>query len=199
MHYTKDLPNGYAPVFTVDFEQDPAQVRSICIIALVMLAIFIPLGLVFVPLSTIMPGGFSLAALGWLLVKIMVGTASVFLYIILHELTHGVLIRFFSGAPAKYGHNGLMYAYAYSDGYFGKASYLTIALAPVALWTVLLAWLCCVLPMHWFWVIYAVQLTNLSGAADDIYVTLRFLKLPKDILTKDDGARMVCYSREENA
>ena len=49
-------------------------------------------------------------------------------------------------------------------------------------------------PIAWFWVVFAIQIMNLSGAAGDLYVTVRFLRLPKDILVKDTGVAMTVYA-----
>lgn len=48
----------------------------------------------------------------------------------------------------------------------------------------------------WFWVIYFIQIMNISGAAGDLYVTYRFSKLSKDILINDTGIAMTIYSKE---
>lgn len=51
-------------------------------------------------------------------------------------------------------------------------------------------------PYEWFWVVYLIQLINLSGAAGDLFVTVRFSKMPKDILVRDYGVGMTVYSAE---
>ena len=115
-------------------------------------------------------------------------------YIVLHELVHGVFMKCFSGIKPKYGFT-LMYAYAGSSAYFNKKSYIIIALAPVVIWGAVLGVLCAVLPQSWFWVVYLIQIGNISGAAGDFYVTFKFLKLPKDILVNDTGVAMTVYTK----
>lgn len=116
-------------------------------------------------------------------------------YIILHELVHGIFMKHFSGVKPKYGFT-LMYAYAGSSAYFNKKSYIIIALAPVVIWGVVLGVLCAVLPQSWFWVAYFIQMGNIAGAAGDFYVTLKFMKLPKDILVNDTGVAMTVYVKK---
>ena len=96
----------------------------------------------------------------------------------------------------KYGYTGL-YAFAGSEDYYDKAAYIFIALAPVVLWGVVLLVLQFFVPTSWFWVVYCVQLTNLSGAAGDYFVSIRFSRLPKDILVRDYGVGMNVYSHTE--
>ena len=51
-------------------------------------------------------------------------------------------------------------------------------------------------PTSWFWVVYFLQVCNISGAAGDMFVTVKFAKMPEDILVKDSGVGMVVYSRK---
>ena len=46
-----------------------------------------------------------------------------------------------------------------------------------------------------FWVVYIVQICNVGGAAGDIYVTFRFMRLPKDILVQDSGVAMTVSAK----
>lgn len=52
-------------------------------------------------------------------------------------------------------------------------------------------------PTGWFWVVYLIQMMNISGAAGDLYVSASFSKLPKDILINDTGVSMTIYSKDE--
>ena len=51
-------------------------------------------------------------------------------------------------------------------------------------------------PRDWFWVVWFWQIMNVSGAAGDVYVTLKLLRAPSDILVKDTGVSMTVYSVE---
>lgn len=48
-----------------------------------------------------------------------------------------------------------------------------------------------------FWVVYFIQITNISGAAGDLYITFRFRKLPNDILINDTGVEMRVYGNKK--
>lgn len=45
-------------------------------------------------------------------------------------------------------------------------------------------------------IVYMLQVINLSGAAGDLFVTVKFSRFPKDILVKDHGVGMCVYSKE---
>ena len=121
--------------------------------------------------------------------------AAVILYMVLHELVHGIAMKHYGSETVRYGFTGL-YAYAGCSEYFSKKSYIVIALAPIVVWGIVLAVICAAVPREWFWVAYFVQVCNISGAAGDLYVTAKFEKMPKDILISDSGVDMKVFSAE---
>lgn len=116
-------------------------------------------------------------------------------YIILHELVHGVAMKICGTQKVKYGFTGL-YAFAGSNDYYDKKSYIFIALAPIVFWGVVLAIVNPFVSIEWFWVVCFIQIINLSGAAGDLFVTVRFFHLPKDILIRDYGVGMTVFSKK---
>ena len=120
--------------------------------------------------------------------------ACVVLYMVLHELTHGLCMKVFGARRVKYGFTGL-YAFAGSDEYFQKGAYIVVALAPLVVWSLVL------LGLNWqggaasFWFFYLLQLVNVSGAAGDLYVTARLLRLPGETLVQDTGVSMKVFTR----
>ena len=46
------------------------------------------------------------------------------------------------------------------------------------------------------WVIYFIQISNVSGAVGDLFVSFRFSKMPHDIRIKDTGVSMTVYSKQ---
>ena len=117
------------------------------------------------------------------------------IYMILHELTHGIFFKKYSGAKVKYGFNGL-YAFAKCDAYFNKREYLIIGLSPVVILGVLCLCLNIFLGQTLFWYIYSVQIINLSGAAGDLYVTWILRKMQDDTLISDAGVSMIIYEKK---
>ncbi len=189
---TKILPEGYKECLSVDLQNDKKKALIVNIAALVIAALMAAPAAVLVPISDLfdLSNGFGIyfARFGTLLVGMVV-------YIVLHEAVHGVAMKICGTEKVKYGFTGL-YAFAGSDEYYSKGAYIFIALAPVVLWGIVLAAICCFVPDDWFWVVYFIQIMNISGAAGDFYVTFRFLKLPNDILVRDKGTAMTVYSNK---
>ena len=102
----------------------------------------------------------------------------------------------FSDAKVKYGFTGF-YAYAASDGFFHKKHYVIIALSPIVILGCVLLILNFLVPVSWFWIVYIIQVLNISGAAGDLYVTLKMNKMPSDILVQDAGVSMTVYAKAD--
>ena len=142
----------------------------------------------FVPFDTIYDGDNTFLKLGVILLGMVV-------YMLLHELVHGIAMKLCGTRKVKYGFTG-MYAFAGSQDHYAKKPYIFIALAPIVLWGVVLALINGVVPLDWFWVVYVIQIINISGAAGDLFVTVKFSRMPKDILVQDYGVGMTVYSKE---
>jgi len=184
------LPEGYQKIFQVNLQKDKKVALLINIGAA---AIFIIMAVVmhqFVPVSTLFSHPDDFLPYISRFITLAVG---MYLYIILHELTHGIVIKLSGSTSVHYGFTGL-YAYAGSDSYFDKRTYIAIALAPIVVWGIVLAILNILVPLEWFWVVYVIQIGNISGGTGDLYVTLKFSKMPDDILVRDSGIGMEVYS-----
>ncbi len=186
------LPHGYVPLLSVDLQKNKRLALLVNIIALVIAAVMVTVAVFFV--SPLYMFDMSVG-LGVYFLRLGVMLGGMLVYIVIHELMHGIFIRVFTGKPAKYGFTGL-YAFAGSNFYFGKWQYLVIALSPVVILGLLIWILNILVPISWFWVVFVIQITNLSGAAGDFYVTVRFVRLPKDILVRDVGVAMTVYAPE---
>lgn len=182
MNY-KTYPKGYRQIGIMDFVRNRKQLLTVNISALAVSAIMIVLGLVFRPFAPT----WTFLKQNWWAWFALAGMYVI--YIPLHELTHGILMHALSGVKPKYGLK-LCYAYAGSNVYFDKRSHNLIALAPLVLWGIILFILGEVLPIEWFWLIYTIQISNISGSAGDVYCVAYLAKLPKDIVIQDTGTRM---------
>ena len=186
------LPDGYSEIKRVNLQENKKLAILLNIGALIIMGILFIIGVNFVPIS------FEIKEdnlLGTLLTLLGVFFA-VIIYIVAHELVHGIFIKKYSGKKAKYGFTGL-YAYAGSDAYFNRRNYIIIALAPVFVFGIIFLLLNILLPKEWFWAIYFIQIMNISGAVGDFYIIWLVNRLPTDILTKDDGPSMIIYSKKK--
>ena len=185
------LPEEYKEILSIDLQKDKKLALLVNVLAIVIAVLLaVPMNF-YIPISTLFDRS---KEFGEFMLQMGVLLLSMFVYAILHELVHGITMKFAGTKKVKYGFTG-MYAFAGSDDYYDKKSYIIIALAPVVVWGIVLAVLNAFVPAEWFWVVYIIQIMNLSGAAGDYYVSFRFSKLPKDIWVHDCGTSMKVYSK----
>ncbi len=192
MKSVRTLPEGYKEIYSIDLQKNKKLSLIVNALAVILAAALILPMLFLVPISNLfnMEDGLGKYFLrfGALLVLMIV-------YMILHELVHGAAMKICGTRKVKYGFTG-MYAYAGSEDYYDKRSYIFIALAPIVLLGVVIAIINPFVPAEWFWVVYFIQIINISGAAGDLFVTVRFSRMPRDILVRDYGVGMVVFSKE---
>ncbi|MCR5264401.1 MAG: DUF3267 domain-containing protein [Clostridiales bacterium] len=188
------LPSGFGEILSINLQKNKKAAMIINIsCVLIAAAMLVPaLFLSEKPITDLLDldGG-----AGAYFLRFGVFMAGLIAYMILHELVHGIAMHICGTKKVRYGFTGL-YAFAGSDDYYDKSGYIFIALAPIAVWGVVLAVMCAAVPPEWFWIVYIIEIMNVSGAAGDIYVTVRFSRLPKDILVRDTGIEMSVYSAE---
>ena len=192
MRKFENLPDDYREIYSIDLQKDKKMsviVNGLAIVIAALLAI--PMNFV-VPFYTMFN---SENGTKDMLIKYGVLIALMITYMILHEIVHGIAMRICGTKKVKYGFTGL-YAFAGSKDFYDIKSYIFIALAPVVLWGVILGVVNLFVPIGWFWVVYLIQIVNLSGAAGDLFVTIKFSRLPKDILVQDYGVGMKVFSKE---
>lgn len=186
------LPEGYKEIYSVDLQKDKKAALLVNVIGvIIMLVMGVPMHFV-VPVTKLFDMS---AGLGAYFLRFGALIVLMVAYMILHELVHGVAMKLCGTKKVKYGFTG-MYAFAGSEDYYSKKPYIFIALAPVVLWGVVLAVINPFVPEQWFWVVYFIQIFNISGAAGDFFVTAKFSRMPKDILIHDSGVGMTVYSKE---
>lgn len=186
------LPDDYRIIFAVDLQKDKKLlllINSIAVIIGIILAVPMHFRVSIANLFDMESG------IGAYFIRFSVLVLGLIAYIFLHELVHGITMKLCGTNKVKYGFTGI-YAYAGSDDYYNKSGYVAIALAPVVIWGIILAIINVFVPIEWFWVVYIIQISNISGAAGDFYVTYKFMKFPNNILIKDSGVGMEVYSNK---
>jgi hypothetical protein len=187
----RELPTGYRQILDIDLQKNKKLALLVNGLALLIGVVMIAAALPLVPVWSIFENDDLLG----IVVKLAVMYGGMIVYIILHEAVHGIAMRRFSDAKVRFGFTGL-YAYAGSDAYYCRKHYIIIALAPIVVWGVVLAILNVLVPEDWFYVVYMIQMANISGAAGDLYVSWKMNRLPADILVHDIGVAMTVYSAE---
>ena len=109
MRGTLTLPDGYAGLCSIDLQKDKRLALLINGLALLIALPLVFLGNRIVPLRTrfSMDDGF-----GFYFLRLGMLTAGYAAYVVLHELVHGVCMKYFSGAPVRYGFTGLYAVYS---------------------------------------------------------------------------------------
>ena len=189
MKAVETLPEEYKEYYSLNLQKDKKVALLVNAISFVIIILLIvPMNFV-VPILSIFNADLgSIIRLAALVLMLIV-------YMVLHELVHGIAMKSCGTKKVKYGFTG-MYAFACSNDYYDKKSYIYIALAPIVLLGIIIAIINFVVPVEWFWVVYFIQIANLSGAAGDLFVTVKFSRFPKDILIKDYGVGMTVFSKE---
>lgn len=185
------LPDGYSQIYEIDLQKNKKKLLLVNGIAFIISVLMIVPMCFYIPITELFSFREGMAQY---LIRFGVLLGLLIIYMVLHELVHGITMKLCGTKKVRYGFTG-MYAFAGSDDYYDKKSYITIALAPVVLWGVVIAIVNFFVPREWFWVVYFLQIMNISGAAGDMYVTFKFAKMPKDILVRDHGVGMKVYSK----
>ncbi len=187
------LPEGYREYFHVNLQKDRKTALFVNITALVVGILMFALGhFAFVSITDLYDMDDGLLIYFGRIIALLLGFV---IYIVLHELTHAAVMKFFGAKKLRFGYTGI-YAYAGSEtDFFDKHAYIPISLAPLIVWGIIFTVLLIVVPRSWFWVVYFWQIGNITGAMGDLYVTFKFSPMPKDILIRDTGTEMTIYSK----
>lgn len=190
MNSTPVLPDGYREILKINLQKDKKLATIINIFSILLMIALFFIGNSFVSISTLFDMDDSIIIY---YIRIALLFLGFIIYLILHELVHAVCMKAFGANKVNFGFTGL-YAYTGSDSYFGKKPFIVIALAPIVVWGIVLLVLSFIVPERFFWAVYFIQIINISGAAGDLYVTYKFLRMPKNILVRDTGVKMTVYS-----
>ena len=187
----KDLEGlGYKECTKIDLVKNKKEallVNIYGIIIMVIMAVFIPLlimgGIIEFNLETTFP------------IFFIVLLISLILYIPLHEIVHGIVLKKYTDEKLSFGWK-LVYAYCGSkEAVVDRKEYYAVALAPLLVFSVVFISLMVLNPsLSLVW--YVMEIMNVSGSVGDIYVSIKLRKeKSRDILITDSGTDMSFWSR----
>ena len=183
------LPEGYQEIMQINLQKDKQTAKKVNIIASIVMVVLLVAGLLIIPIKEL----FNKEQFEASMLRLGVLFLAYFAYIVLHELTHAVVMKAVGGGKVNFGFTGL-YAFAGSrEDYFDKTAYRCIALAPLVLWGIVFAAATVFVPRSWFWVVWFLQAGNIGGAAGDVYVTVKLWNKPASILVMDTGVDMTVF------
>ena len=189
------LPNAYQEVLSWKVTASPRRVilaQALAVLSFCLFGVLFAFGAVSLgkqPLS----GSFTLGLRE--VAALVVGTI---LTLVLHELTHGLVMQLY-GAQPRYGilWKGMM-LYATAPGYaYPRDHYIVIALAPfVCISTLVVLALWAFAGTAWVPLLAICGVINASGAVGDMWMTLIVLRYPPSayIVDERDGIRVFCQS-----
>lgn len=112
---------------------------------------------------------------------------SCLLFLVLHELIHGLFFAFFTRNRPVYGLRA-GFAFAAAPGwFFSRAQYVPIGLAPLILLTMAGMLLAVILPVSLLFPLLLGMTANAAGAVGDIWIIYRVLRERGKILVEDLG------------
>ena len=191
-HFERELPEGYKEDLVIDAKSKKTMViLNICAILmmLIMMAVFFILaknkGLLAEKRSYVLP--------------IIIYVVCYFAYAVLHELTHGVVYKFFTREKLTFGFSGTVAFCGVPTLYIRKTAALCAVLAPFIVFTVAYGIpLLIVDDPIVFLVIGWLFAAHFSGCVGDLYGTwLLLFRYKKDkgkaVLMNDTGPKQTYY------
>lgn len=194
---TINLPARYKRVMEIDLVRNRKDIIIVNVISIFLTVMMFFIGFAIYGRDRISDLIFtdSYERLNSLIFKSIIIIIFCMIVIVVHELIHGIFMKLFcKECKLNFGYR-IFYAYAGSNAYYGKKAYNIIAVAPLLIIGITALIACCLAPVEWFWVVYMIEILNVSSAAGDIYVFTIISRMPKDILIRDVGASMTVYGK----
>ena len=180
---------SYREIEKIDLVNNKKQALFVNIASFVIILFM----MVFIPL--LLKAGIIRRTKTNLFLSLIVFVVSLILYIPLHELVHGIVLRCFTDEKLSFGWK-LVYAYCGSkEAVIKRGEYYLVALAPLVVFSFLFIALMALNPtLSYVW--YLLEIMNVSGSIGDIYVSIKLMRIKnKDIVITDSGTAMSFWSR----
>ena len=174
-------------IASMELEKSPVLSRLIKIASAILALVFFAVGYLMFPIEALleMENAFTH------LVVLMFAMMSVFL---IHELMRGVLMRIFSGVKPLIRYVG-SYPQAACEAYFCKRHQQIInLLPPAAITLMLLTVVMTTADMTWKWIAWITLTVGVCSYVRDLYVAVRMMYMPRDILVMNVGPIYLVYS-----
>ena len=169
--------------------EEPQQVRRVAVLSLLLFVIsaifFIVLNIVAYAVRTHTTSG-SIGAVA-ILLGLFINIVIYVLVMFLHEGIHALAFAFWGGRPYFGAKLPLALFCGAKNQIFRRNHYLVVGLAPLVIITVAGIIFTLLSPVLAVYTLLG-TIGNFSGAAGDLWVALRLLRQPKDVLVEDTDA-----------
>jgi len=183
------LPAGFRELCYWRISERPLRVVAINLLAFDLLP---PAWLFFGALAVL--SGKVPASLSFGTRAMLLTLAAIIVTVIVHELAHGALMRFYGARPTFGAIPSRLVVYATAPGHaFRRSQYVAIALAPLAVISLIALMLINLLPGSTLLIpVVICAALNVAGAAGDLWMTALVLRYPPDVYCIDekDGVRV---------
>lgn len=188
--FETDLPEGYREVYTVDAKSAKTSLLltlASFVLTVAAFAVFLPI----LPLDFDLENGF-----WYYYSRLLITLGAMVVYLILHELTHGVVYKIMTKQKLKFGMTLTVAFCGVPDIYVYRKTALLALLAPFVVFSVVLIGIILLLPEP-IDKLFAAFLFSIhfGGCVGDLYDTLLYLfkfRSP-DTLMRDTGPKQTFY------
>lgn len=192
MSAQKCKPEDFNDKETLDLRADKKLRLSINGAALAAAAVLTLLGCLYVPVTR-----FFDAAGAWrLLLRFALLLVCMGVYFFLNEYIRRFMIEKVTGKAAQAVRKKPCVFTAPARCLTVK-EYLEVSFAPVLALGALLLLLTLIFPAKLFWQVYIIQMINLAGAAGEVYIAYKLIKMKKDARIEDDVTSITIWSRNQ--
>ncbi len=186
-NYYEDLPDNYQEDRTIDVQDSKLKI-------LLTIASFALFFIVIVPIFFIKFNGETLKEIDFWIIFVFLGCYLV--YLVFHELTHGLFYKIFTRQKLVFGAN-LSFAYCgLKKGYVNKKTALIALLAPFVIHSIWMIIVLILLPNNqWAFLVGLLLASHVGGCAGDLYdaYLLIFSYAGTPILMQDIGMKQTFY------
>ena len=192
MSAQKSKPEGFNDKETLDLRADKKLRLSINGAALAAAAVLTLLGCLYEPVTRF----YDAAGVWRLLLRFVLLLAGMGVYFFLNEYIRRLMIEKVTGKKAQAVREKPC-VFTAPARCLSVKEYLKISFAPVLALGVLLLLLTLILPAKLFWQVYIIQIINLAGAAGEVYIAYKLLKVKKDARVQDDVTSITIWSKNQ--
>ena len=174
-NYEKELPEGYSTVYKIN----AMNAKTGIIFNVISIAITI----LFVIAAFLTAPPFDFSDLDSLLLPILIFMFVTIIYLVLHELVHGIVYKAMTGQKLKFGMSWSCAYCGVPDIYVYRKTAINALIAPLIVFSIIFVGLAVAFwfidPVYYLFTVSMLGL-HLGGCSGDIYVTILFLTKFKD-------------------
>lgn len=195
-NYLKELPNGYEKIYSINAKNFKTGLILNVIGAIIMLVIFVPL-LLLVDISSINSDN-----LFQISIALLLSAVGLILYLVLHELVHGLVYKLTTGQKLTFGMSWSCAFCGVPDIFVTRKTAILALLAPFVFFSIVFI---IVLVLTFSSPIIFIALSfvfslHVGGCVGDLFVFILFIFKLKDkrILMNDTGPEQTFYAPTNN-